>query len=117
MVQDERIPLGTMKEILVHVNLGHEGVGLIMPVAGGDLHCIHPIAISLMTERPLNDSEDRSMTVKKRMKNENGCHFRTYFAYNASHDTIILPKNKLVGQCQLILQPNKVAYHQELSPM
>ena len=37
--------------------------------------------------------------------------------YNASHDTIILPKNKLVGQFQLILQPNEMAYHQELSAM
>ena len=37
--------------------------------------------------------------------------------YNESHDTIILPKNKLVGQCQLILQPNEKAYHQELSAM
>ena len=33
-------------------------------------------------------------------------------AYNASHDTIILPKNKLVGQCKLILQPNEAAYQQ-----
>ena len=38
-------------------------------------------------------------------------------AYNASHDTIILPKNKLVGRCQLILQPSKAAYQQELSAM
>ena len=34
-----------------------------------------------------------------------------------SHETIILPKNQLVGQCQLILQPNEVAYQQELSAM
>ena len=38
-------------------------------------------------------------------------------AYNASHDTIILPKNMLVGQCQLILQPNEAEYQQELSTM
>ena len=38
-------------------------------------------------------------------------------AYNASHDTIILSKNKLVGQYQLILQPCEAAYHQELSAM
>ena len=38
-------------------------------------------------------------------------------AYNTSHDTIILPKNKLVGQCQLIVQPNEAAYHKELSAM
>ena len=106
-----------MKEILVQVNLGHEGVRLITPAPGGDLHCIHPKAISLMTERPLSELEDRPMTKKQQKKNENGCRFRTYMVYNASHDTIILPKNKLVGQCQLILQPNEKAYHQELSAM
>ena len=30
---------------------------------------------------------------------------------------MILPKNQLVGQCQLVLQPNEVAYQQELSAM
>ena len=49
--------------------------------------------------------------------NENEHHFGTYMAYNASHDTIILSKNKLVGQYQLILQPCEAAYHQELSAM
>ena len=94
-----------MKEILVHANLGHKGIGLFTPVAGEDLCCIHPKAISLMTKQPLNDSEGRPMTVKQRKKNENGHHIGTYIAYNASHNTIILPKNKLVGKCQLILQP------------
>ena len=105
----------TMKEILVHANLGHEGIRLITPAAGGDLCCIHPKAICLMIEQPQNKVEDKAMTVKQQKKNEQGRHFGTYMAYNSSHDTIILPKNKLVGQCQLILQPDKAAYHQELS--
>ena len=50
MVHEERIPPGTMKQILVHASLGHEGIGLITPVTGGDLRCICPKAISLMTE-------------------------------------------------------------------
>lgn len=57
------------------------------------------------------------MTVKLQKKNEQGCHFGTYMAYNTSHDTSILPKNKLVGQFQLILQPDEAAYHQEISVM
>ena len=32
-----------------------------------------------------------------------------------SHDTIVIPKNKLVGLCRLILQLSKESYHQELS--
>ena len=116
-VQEERIPPGTMKEILVHANLGHKGIGLITPLAGGDLCCIHLKAICLMTKQPQNNEEDKAMTAKQQKKNEQGRHFGTYMAYNASHDTIILPKNKLVGQCQLILQPDEAAYHQELSAM
>ena len=114
MVRDKKILPGTMKEILVQANLGHKGVGLIRPAPGGDLRCIHPKAISLMTEWPLSELEDR---LKQWKKNKNRRRFRTYMVYNTSHDTIILPKNKLVGQCQLILQPNKKAYHQELSAM
>ena len=34
-----------------------------------------------------------------------------------SQVVIMLPKNKLVGQCQLILQPNERAYHYELTVM
>ena len=37
--------------------------------------------------------------------------------YNTSHETIILPKNQIVGRCQLILQPNEGAYLQEMSTM
>ena len=55
IVRDKKILPGTMKEILVQANLGHEGVGLITPAPGGDLCCIHPKAISLMTERPLRE--------------------------------------------------------------
>ena len=106
-----------MKEILVHANLGHKGIGLITPLVGGDLRCINPKAICLMTKQPLNNAEDKVMTVKQQKKNEQGRHFGTYKAYNASHDTIILPKNQLIGQCQLILQPDEAAYHQEQSAM
>ena len=57
------------------------------------------------------------MTVKQQKKNEQGRCFGTYMAYNTSHDPIILPKNKLVGQCQLILQLDEVAYHQEIATL
>ena len=70
-----------------------------------------------MTEQPQNKVEEKAMMVKQQKKNKQGHRFGTYMAYNASHDTIILPKNKLVGQCQLILQPDEAAYHQELSAM
>ena len=93
------------------------GIGLITPATGGDLRCKHSKAISLMTENPLQDSEEGPITDKQRKKNKNRCRFGMYMAYNTSHDKIILPKNKLVGQCQLILQPNKAAYQQELSAM
>ena len=52
IVQEETIPLGTMKEILVQANLGHEGIKLITLAPGGDLNCTHPKGISLMTEKP-----------------------------------------------------------------
>ena len=38
-----------------------------------------------------------------------------YMVYNASQDAIILPKNLMVGWCQLILQPSNDAYLQELA--
>ena len=56
-VQDKRIPPGTMKEILVHANLGHKGIRLITPSAEGDLCCIHPKSICLMTKQPQNNAE------------------------------------------------------------
>ena len=106
MVCEERIPPGTIKQFLVHTSLGHEGIGLIMPIARGDLRCMHLKSISHMTEQPLQETEEGPITEKQRKKNENGCRYAMYAAYNASHKTIILPKNQLVGQCQLILQPN-----------
>ena len=72
MVQDEKIPPGTMKEILVHASLGHEGIGLITPIVGGDLICMYPKAISLMTERLMQETEEGPITEKQRKKNKNG---------------------------------------------
>ena len=70
-----------------------------------------------MTEWWLQETEEGPITEKQRKKNENRRCYGTYAAYNTSHETIILPKNKLVGQCQLILQPSEGAYQQELSAM
>ena len=56
MVRDEEIPLGTMKEILVHASMVHEGVGLIMPILGRDIRCMYLRAISLMTEKPVQET-------------------------------------------------------------
>ena len=72
MVHEEKIPPGTMKQILVHTNLGHKGIGLIKPATGGDLRCIHLKAISLMTERRLQEKEEGSITERQRKKNEYG---------------------------------------------
>ena len=65
MVHKEKILPGTMKEILVHANLGHIGVRLITPVTRGDLRCIHPKANSLMTKQPLHDMEEGPITEKQ----------------------------------------------------
>ena len=35
--------------------------------------------------------------------------------YNTSQEAMILPKNLMVGWCQLVLQPNQDAYIQELA--
>ena len=69
MVYEDKIPSGTMKEILVHAKLGHEGIGLITPATGGDLRCIHLKAISLMTEWLLQETEEGPITDKQRKKN------------------------------------------------
>ena len=37
--------------------------------------------------------------------------------YNTSQEAMILPKNLMVGWCQLVLQPNQEAYIQELVAM
>ena len=54
---------------------------------------------------------------KQRQRNKKGRRYATYAVYNTSHETIILPKNQIVGRCQLILQPNEGAYLQEMSAM
>ena len=64
-----------------------------MPATGGDLHCIHPKAISLMTEWLLQETEEGPITEKQRKKNENGHHYGTYAAYNTSHETIMISDN------------------------
>ena len=68
-----------------------------------------------MTTQQLQEKVDGPPTEKQRLKNKNGRRYATYAAYNTSHDTILLPKNQIVGRCQLILQPSKGAYLQELS--
>ena len=75
------------------------------------------MAINLIAEWPLGESEDKPMNVEQQQRNEKVRRFGIYMVHNSSHDTIVLPKNKLVGQCQLILQPSEEAYHQELSAM
>ena len=70
MVREERIPPGTMKQILVHASVGHEGIGLITPHP--TLRCMHPRAISLMTERPMQEMEEGPIMEKQRKKNEKG---------------------------------------------
>ena len=114
IVRDKKIPPGTTKEILVQANIGHKGIGLIMQVPGGNLHCIHSMAINVIAEGPLGESEDKPMTVEQRKKNEKGRRLGIYVVFNSSHDTIVLRKNKLVQKRQLILQSNKEVYHQEL---
>ena len=106
-----------MREILVHANLGHEGAILISPVRNLDSRHMCPQAISLMTNRPLQDKEEGPITTKQRQKIKNGRRYATYAVYNTSHKTIILPKNQIMGRCQLILQPNEGAYLQEMSAM
>ena len=106
-----------MIEILVHANVGYEGVCLIAPVWNLDNRCMYPRAISLMTTRPLQEEVNGPMTEKQRQRNKKGCRYATYAVYNKSHETIILPKNHIVGHCQLILQPNEGAYMQEMSAM
>ena len=109
VARDEKIPPGTMKEILVHTGIGHEGICLITPLVEGDIRCIYPRAISLMTEQPLQATKKDPIAFSRK-GNKDMRQYATYAAYNTSHETIILPKNQLVGQCQLILQSNEGAY-------
>ena len=48
-------------------------------------------------------------------KEQNGHRYATYAAYNTSLETILLPKNQIVGRCQLIFQPSEGEYLQEIS--
>ena len=106
-----------MREILVHTNIGYEGVSLISPVWDLDNRCMYPRAISLMTIRPLQEKVDGPIMGKQRQRNKNGCRYATYAVYNTSNKTITLPKNQIVGRCQLIVQPNEGVYLQEMSAM
>ena len=92
-----------MRNILVHANIGHEGVGLISPVWDLDNRCMYPRAISLMTTQPLQKKVDGPIMETQKQRNKNGDRYATNAAYNTSHETIILPKNQIVGRCQLIL--------------
>ena len=57
------------------------------------------------------------MTAKQRHKIEKGRRVATYAMYNTSHKTIVLPKNQIMGRCQLILQPSEGEYLQEMAAM
>ena len=102
-VRENKILPGMMREILVHTNIGHEGVSLISPVWDLDNRCMYPRAISLMMTRQLQEKVDGPITEKQRQRNKKGHRYATYAVYNTSHETIILPKNQIVGRCQLIL--------------
>ena len=93
----------------MHANTGHEGASLISPIWDLDNRCMYPRAISLMMTRPLQEKVDGTITEKQRQRNKNGNRYATYAAYNMSHETIFLPKNQIVGRCQLILQPSEGA--------
>ena len=86
-VREEKLEPGMMREIVVQADLGHEGAVLISPILDLDSRYICPRAISLMTERPLQDKEHRPMTAKQRHKIERGQRVATYAVYNMSQDT------------------------------
>ena len=106
-----------MREILVHANIGHEGIGLISPVWDLDNRCTYPRAISLMTTRLLQEKIAGPITEKQQQRNKNGQRYTSYAIYNTSHKVIMLPKNQIVGRCQLILQSNEGAYLQDMAAM
>ena len=70
-----------------------------------------------MTTRLLQEKVEGPLTEKQRQRNKNGRRYATYAVYNTSHEVITLPKNQIVGRCQLILQPNEGAYLQEMAAM
>ena len=116
-VRVETLEPGTMREIIVQANLGHEGAVLISPVRDLDSRHICPRAISIMTKRPLQVEEKGPMTAKQRHKIEKGRRVATYAVYNTSQETIVLPKNQIMGCCQLILQLSEGEYLQEMAAM
>ena len=69
-VREKKIKPGTMTKILVHANMGYEGVSLISPVWDLDNRCMYPRAISLMTTRPLQEKVDGPITEKQRQRNK-----------------------------------------------
>ena len=71
-IQEEKINPVTMREILVHANMGHDEISLISPVWDLDNRCMYPRAISLMTARPLQEKVDGPITEKKRQRNNAG---------------------------------------------
>ena len=114
-IREEKINPGTMREILVHADMGHDGNGLLSPVWDLDNRCMYPRAISLMTNKPLQEKVDGPRMEKQRQRNKRGRRYATYAVYNTSHEVITLPKNQIVGRCQLIPQPNEGAYLQEMA--
>ena len=61
-VQEEKIEPGTMREIIVHANIGHEGAILISPLRDIDNRHMCPRAINLMTTRPLWEEVEGPIT-------------------------------------------------------
>ena len=104
-----------MKDILLYANIGQERASLISSIWDRDNRCMYPRAVCLMTTRLLQEKVDGPITEKQRQRNKNGCRYATYAAYNTSHEIIFLPKNQIVGRCQLIFQPSEGAYLQEIS--
>ena len=84
-IREEKINPGMMREILVHANIGHEGISLISPVWDLDNRCMYPRAISLTTTRPLQVKVDGPITEKQRQRNKNGRRYATYAVYSTSH--------------------------------
>ena len=96
-IREEKINPRTMREILVHANMGHDGISLISPVWDLDNRCMYPWAISLMTARPLQEKVDGPITEKQQQRNKCRQRYATYAVYNTSHEVITFPKNQIVG--------------------
>ena len=66
MMREEKKKPEMMREILVHANIGYEGVSLISPVWDLDNRCMYPRAISLMTTQPIQEKVEGPITEKQR---------------------------------------------------